>query len=153
MTNRVGMTRTIDSSSALATPVQYVKGVGPALALKLKKLQIFTVEDLFFLLPHRYEDRRRIVTISELRPGESGVVIGSVDSSGPIFMRGRGKSAYQVILKDKTGMLEAKWFRCNTQTMQRLYPVGAKVLMAGEVKQFRGLKQLLHPDCEILEGE
>lgn len=142
-----------NSENPLTTPIQYVKGVGPALALKLQRLQIFTVEDLFFHLPLRYEDRRKISTIAELRDGQSGVVVGEIDSSGPIFMRGRGKSVYQVILRDATGKLAGKWFRYNTEYMRRLFPSGAKLLMAGEVRQFRGLKQMLHPDCEILEKE
>lgn len=141
------------SDNPLATPIQYVKGVGPALALKLQRLRIFSVEDIFFHLPLRYEDRRKISTIAELRDGESGVVVGEIDSSGPIFMRGRGKSVYQVILRDATGKLVGKWFRYNTLYMRRGFPAGAKLLMAGEVRQFRGLKQILHPDCEILENE
>lgn len=121
--------------------------------MKLRRLQIFTVEDLFFHLPLRYEDRRKISTIAELRDGQSGVVVGEIDSSGPIFMRGRGKSVYQLILKDATGKLAGKWFRYNTVHMRRSFPPSAKLLMAGEVRQFRGLKQMLHPDCDILEKE
>ena len=40
-------------------PVTALRGVGEALAEKLQKLGIVTVQDLLFLLPLRYEDRTR----------------------------------------------------------------------------------------------
>lgn len=145
----------IDPKAApLSTLVQYVKGVGPSLASKLTKLRILTVEDLFFLLPHRYLDRRHVSTISQMQVGQEGIAIGTIDSSGPIFMGGRGKSAYQIIVRDETGTLAGKWFRYNSKYMRQLYPVGQKILIAGECRIFNGLKQMIHPDIEILgEGK
>ena len=37
--------------------VQYVKGVGPARAILLQKLNIYTLEDLITYYPRTYEDR------------------------------------------------------------------------------------------------
>ncbi|MDO8494190.1 MAG: hypothetical protein Q7S68_02510, partial [Deltaproteobacteria bacterium] len=62
--------------SPLSTPVQFVKGVGPALAQKLARLNVFTVEDLFFLLPHRYVDRRQIDPIAKVTIGKERTIIG-----------------------------------------------------------------------------
>src|SRR5262245_46111922 len=64
----------------LATPVQYVKGVGPRLAEMLAEKRISTVEDLLYYLPFRYEDRLNPRTIAELRPGETASVIAEVRS-------------------------------------------------------------------------
>ena len=44
----------------LATPVQYLKGVGPKRAGQLESLGLKTIEDLLYHLPFRYEDRREI---------------------------------------------------------------------------------------------
>ena len=48
--------------------VTQLSGVGPALAAKLGKLGLHTVEDLLFHLPNRYQDRTRLVPLSALKP-------------------------------------------------------------------------------------
>src|SRR5438067_9217851 len=62
-----------------ATPVQYVKGVGPRVALTLQKMGLCTVGDLLLHFPHRYEDRRHFRPLGQLRHGET------VCTSGTIF--------------------------------------------------------------------
>lgn len=44
----------------LDSDVKYVKGVGPKRADVLKKLDIYSIEDLFFYFPKKYQDRRVI---------------------------------------------------------------------------------------------
>src|SRR3974377_815768 len=73
----------------LATPVQYVKGIGPKLAEILATKGISTVEDLLYYLPFRYEDRLNPRRISELGAGEMASVIGEVRPSG-LFRTRRG---------------------------------------------------------------
>ena len=53
--------------------VRYVKGVGPKRAEKLKKLNIFTIEDLLYYVPREYDDRSKIKTIIECREGEKEI--------------------------------------------------------------------------------
>ena len=53
----------------LASPVQYVKGVGPQRAEALSREGVATLEDLLFHLPLRYEDRRKFSPIADLRAG------------------------------------------------------------------------------------
>ena len=62
----------------LHTEVQYVKGVGPRIAEWLHQKNIFTVEDLLYYLPFRYEDRLNPRGIGELKPGEMATVIAEV---------------------------------------------------------------------------
>ena len=137
----------------LATPVQYVKGVGPALAKKLARLNVFTVEDIFYLVPNRYIDRRKIDTIAELTPGKEKTVIGHVLGAGVYFLGKKGKQVYDVVIGDKTGKISAKWFHFRHQQMKNLFPVGRKVLLAGEVTQFKNKLQFFHPEVELLEGD
>ena len=61
----------------LQTGVQYVKGIGPKLAGLLEKREIRTVEDVLYLLPLRYEDRRELTPIARLRPGQTAVFCGN----------------------------------------------------------------------------
>ena len=50
--------------------VQYIKGVGPKRAAKLKKLNVYTVEDLFYFFPREYDDRTNFTLLSRCAKGE-----------------------------------------------------------------------------------
>src|SRR5436305_1527029 len=65
----------------LSTPVKYVKGVGPRIADVLAGKGIYTVGDLLYYLPFRYEDRLNPRGISELRPGEMATIVAEVRDS------------------------------------------------------------------------
>ncbi|HNX90731.1 MAG TPA: hypothetical protein PKG81_02615, partial [Candidatus Omnitrophota bacterium] len=41
-------------------PIRYIKGVGPKKALLFNKLGVENVQDLFYYLPRRYEDRTKL---------------------------------------------------------------------------------------------
>ena len=56
------------------TPIQFVKGVGPAKADALAKAGIRTVYDLLLYLPFRYEDRSRRLQIRDVQPGQEATV-------------------------------------------------------------------------------
>ena len=60
----------------LATPLMYLKGVGPARAEVLEAKGLRTVADLLSYAPFRYEDRRNVKPISRLAPGEVATVDG-----------------------------------------------------------------------------
>jgi hypothetical protein len=75
----------IQSVIALDTPIQFVKGVGPRVAEKLKERNILVVEDLLYHLPFRYEDRLNPRSMNELVPGEMASVIAEV--RGTVLLR------------------------------------------------------------------
>ena len=52
------------TAASLSSPLTALNGVGPALARKLERLDLYRVEDLLFLLPLRYEDRTSCVRSS-----------------------------------------------------------------------------------------
>ena len=51
----------------LTDPVSSLKGVGPTKAKQLAQLNIFTLEDLICHFPRDYEDRTRLLTVSQLQ--------------------------------------------------------------------------------------
>jgi ATP-dependent DNA helicase RecG len=61
--------------------VTELKGVGAALAEKLAKVGLETLQDLLFHLPLRYQDRTRVVPIGALRPGQDAVIEGVVSGA------------------------------------------------------------------------
>ena len=54
---------------APSNDLKSLRGVGPALAERLAKLNIERPIDLLFLLPQRYEDRTRLTPLGATVPG------------------------------------------------------------------------------------
>ena len=65
------MTR--EGADPLATPLQFLKGVGPRRAADLERAGLLTLEDLLYRFPLRYEDRSRLQPIASLKPGQTAV--------------------------------------------------------------------------------
>jgi len=143
-----------DRQHPLATPVQYVKGVGPALAAKLARMGILTVGDLLAVTPTRYLDRRQILGISELAPGKDRTVVGEIARSGIAFMGKRRKRIYEIIVDDGTGKVSAKFFNFHQRYFEQKFKLRTKLILSGEVSSFINHMQFIHPEIEILgEGE
>ena len=75
-------------------PVRYVKGVGPARAEILNRLELETVEDLLYHCPRRYEDRSKFKPISQVKIGEYGTVKGEILTLGG-HRTGKGESIFK----------------------------------------------------------
>ena len=137
----------------LSDPVQYVKGVGPAIAKRLEHLHVFTVEDLLYLLPARYIDRRRLSPIGQVEEGKERVVIGLITRAGVTFLGKKQKRIFEAVVEDASGQIILRWFHFHLPSLtQQLYP-GATVLFAGEVVRFGPTLQMIHPELELLDQE
>jgi ATP-dependent DNA helicase RecG len=134
---------------SLETPIRYLKGVGPKRANLFKKLGVETVEDLLYLAPRRYIDRRFIKSIREIRAGEEATVFGEVLTKG--LKKVKDKKIFTVVLYDGNDWMELTWF--NLPLMEKYFKKGDKVIASGKVTYFRGVKQIAHPEVEILEDD
>ena len=92
----------------LETEVQYVKGVGTKLAQVLSKLNIYTLGDLLFHLPRRYEDRRHFRKIAHARAGEAITVSGKLVTVDNVKVR--NLTLTKAYLDDGSGVLELVWY-------------------------------------------
>jgi len=136
----------------LASPVQFVKGVGPQRAEALAREGVSTLEDLLFHLPMRYEDRTALARIADLRPGMKVAVAGTIAVAG--LRRARRLTLYEVRLEDGTGRLKALWF--NQPFLKDTLPRGAQVVLYGTVEpDAYGSRQLMmsSPQYEKVESE
>jgi len=137
-------------------PVRYVKGVGPARAEILARLDIATVEDLLYHFPRRYEDRSHFNPINKVKVGEYATIKGEVLTSG--LRRGRGLALFKMAVGDESGVIYAVWF--NQPYMQKVFKSGDKVVLYGKVQPQRLGKverykdvQITNPEFEIIKGE
>lgn len=140
----------VNYTEGLATPVRYLKGVGEVRAEQLQRLEIETVGDLLLTLPRRYDDRRRFQKMSSLQGGETTTVMGTVVSGG--FVRPRfGKSFYEAILKDDSGMVRCRWF--NAQYLADQLKVGDSLVVFGKVSRYKGQPVFVHPEFEMAKDD
>ncbi|HUG04364.1 MAG TPA: ATP-dependent DNA helicase RecG [Steroidobacteraceae bacterium] len=119
-----------------------LKGVGPALAARLARLDIENVADLLFLLPNRYEDRTRLVPIGSLRPGERAAVEGAIELAEVVF---RGRRSLLVRLSDGTGFLTLRFFHFSGAQQQQLVR-GARLRCFGEIRRGKHGPEIVHPE-------
>ncbi|MBX9763250.1 MAG: ATP-dependent DNA helicase RecG [Pseudomonadaceae bacterium] len=135
--------------SELATvPVTALKGVGAALAEKLAKVGLETLQDVLFHLPLRYQDRTRIVPIGALRPGQDAVVEGIV--AGADVVMGRRRSLL-VRLQDGSGTLSLRFYHFS-QAQKEGLKRGTQVRCYGEVRPGSSGLEIYHPEYRALSG-
>jgi ATP-dependent DNA helicase RecG len=139
----------------LYTPLQFVKGIGPARAEMLAGKGLNTVADLLYYAPFRYEDRRNVKPISQLAPGEKAVVFAQVTQGKLAGYRRRSLGLFEVTLRDESGAtLLARWFH-GERYAENLLP-GVSVSLFGKVELDRGRSGALlmvQPELEIIRDE
>jgi len=134
----------------LSTPLDQIRGVGPRIAQQLARMGIRTTEDALYTLPFRYEDRRHLRRIAELRPGQREVFWGEVLAAGEARTTRNRKKIYEVVVSDGSGQAVLKWFHYRRDWMKQRFAPGNRLLVTGEVKHFAGLREIHHPDVEPL---
>lgn len=145
---KIGMSPSSKSpSEQLATPVQYLKGVGPDRALLLEKLNLRTARDILFFFPRDYEDMSQVCDIADLQEGVSVSICATVEEV-ELRNTGVGRSLLGVLLRQGTEYLRALWF--NQPHMRERFRVGQRVLVAGEPKLSALRWEMTHPKVEFL---
>lgn len=131
------------------TPIEYVKGIGPRRAERLKKeLGFFTVLDLFEYYPFRYEDRSRFYKISELTAESEKVqLIGEIRN---LNVTGHGRQKRMTaVFRDETSAISLVWFKGIDYFKKNITP-GVKYVLFGKPSNFKGTLNFVHPELEPL---
>ena len=133
------------------TELRYLKGVGPRRAEKLAEVGFATVEDLLYVFPFRYEDRRSFATIADLQTGALRTIEVSVVSSKLIRTRRRNFTILEADVEDASGQVRAVWY--NRRYLESAFTVGRRVVLFGKTVVKRGRTVLENPDYEFLDEE
>ncbi|RDS82932.1 ATP-dependent DNA helicase RecG [Dyella monticola] len=142
------LTATRDDPGKL--PVSALVGVGPALVEALARLGLHSVQDLWFHLPLRYEDRTHLTPLADLRPGMRAQVVGTVEAVEKGF---RYRPQLKVAIGD--GVMETlllRFFHFNRAQAEQLR-VGIRLLCYGEVRQGSGSLEMVHPQYRRLADD
>jgi ATP-dependent DNA helicase RecG len=129
-------------------PVTSLKGVGPKLAEKLKRLGLYTVQDVLFHLPLRYQDRTRVLPMGGLRPGMEAVVEGEIELADVVF---RGRRSLICRVSDGTGHLHLRFFYFSAAQQANLAR-GRRLRLFGEVRFGPAGLEMIHPEYEFTDG-
>ncbi|HUM45588.1 MAG TPA: ATP-dependent DNA helicase RecG [Chitinophagales bacterium] len=135
----------------LASPIEYLKGVGPQRADLLKKeLNIFTFGDLLHHFSFRYIDRTSFYKINQLTPNTQYVqIIGKVMEKN-VVGENKGKR-FVAYFADDTGEMELIWFQ-GLRWAEKTVEIGKKYVVFGKPGIFRGEYSIVHPDITPFEA-
>lgn len=132
----------------LATPIEYLKGVGPQRgALLRSELNIATYQDLLLHFPFRYVDRSRFHTVRELSEDMPQAQLRGV--LGPLRTLGEKQGRrLTATLTDKTGSVELVWFK-GARWLQLSLKPGQEYILFGKPSVFNGRINFAHPELEL----
>jgi ATP-dependent DNA helicase RecG len=131
----------------LASPIEYLKGVGPQRAILLRKeLGIDTFRDLLELFPYRHIDKSQLANISDISQDTEFIQVAGYLNTLQVLGEGRSKRLVTTI-KDSTGSLQLIWFQGISWMEKNLNP-GFRYRAYGRVGFYNGEPQITHPELE-----
>lgn len=134
----------------LETSVRYVPHIGPVMATRLTNLDIFTVQDLLYHVPFRYDDFSVVSKIAGVRAGDVVTINATIQSFKNIFTK-TGKRLQEAKVSDDTGALTVIWF--NQTYLVKLLTPGTRVHLSGKIDWFGSKIVMVSPQYEIMSGE
>jgi ATP-dependent DNA helicase RecG len=132
------------------SPIDTLAGVGPKLKPLYERLVGVReggarVIDLLFHLPSTVLDRRFRPKLSEAPTDTIVTVEVRVVAHRPP-PPGRSRAPYRVLTEDETGDLTLVFFNATRQRLEKILPVGEKVVVSGRIELWDGMRQMTHPD-------
>lgn len=136
-------------NNLLQTPIEYLKGVGPARGdLFRKELGIHKYQDLLNLYPNRYIDRTRYYRINELQAANAEVqIVGKIINIKTVEQK-RGKRLVATFVDD-TGRMELVWFQGQKYIRESLQ-LNTPIVIFGKCTSFNNMFNMAHPEIELL---
>ena len=132
-------------NALLATPIAYLKGVGPQKAQTLQEeLGIYTFQDLLFHFPYRYQDRSSFHEIAHIRAEDQYVQLKGRLTHISEIGTGRHKKL-QARFTDGSGTIDLVWFQ-GFQWIKGNLNVQDEFIVFGKPKFFQNNWNIPHPE-------
>ncbi len=140
-----------EEPAALDASVKVLPSVGPKHAQTLGHLGLYTLRDMLYYFPRRYDDYSQLKPINRLWYGEVVTVIGSVQSVTTRQARSGQVQVVEALVSDGTGALRATWF--NQPWVAKRLHNGMQVALSGKIDQYLGRLVINNPELEPLEQQ
>lgn len=134
----------------MTTDLRYIKNIGPKRERHLEKLGVFTIADLLYHFPRRYEDRSNLKKFYQLQDGETETIQGTVLGCQEISPR-RGLNILKAALHDGLSMGYAVWF--NQPYLKRQLAQGKELIVSGRAEKKYGAIQIMVSDYEVVDAD
>ena len=131
--------------AVLEDPLKKVLGDRTAEALT-KSFGMKTVEDLLRHYPRRYVTRGEMSDISKLIEGDEVTILAEVKAVK--IRRANGRVILDVHVGDGSDTMSLTFF--NQAWREKELKVGVTGMFAGKVGSFKGVRQLSHPDYQLI---
>ena len=135
-------------SLTLQSPLQYLKGVGPARAEALAELGVHTVRQLLEYYPRDWVFMPEPIPIAQMQAGQKVCLAGLIESTD--YQPYRRKPIFEAMLADGTGYCRILWFH-GGYLVNQLEP-GKYILVHGTVSRYKHMLQVANPKFIILEN-
>lgn len=119
----------------LDTPVEKIRSIGRSKQAIFNNLGIYTLKDLLTDYPRRWEDRRHVQKIADLRPGAFEQIKAVVAEAKTIVTTNR-KRLLEVEVLDESGSLKLVWF--NQPYLSTKLRPGVHIVAFGKAEYDRG---------------
>ena len=127
------------------TPIDQIYGVGEIYAKRLKKLNLFTVKDLLYHKPARYEDWSLISPINQIQAGEKITIQGQITNFQTVITRNH-KHIQIATITDQTASLKIVWY--NQKYLLNVIKPGQWYNLAGKADLYNHELSLVSPEFE-----
>lgn len=114
--------------------------------LALKKIGLFTIEDLVFYFPVRYGDTSKAKTIGNIVSGEKTTIYGKIKNLKTDKAFRTNLPMGRAVIEDSTGSISVVWF--NQPYLAKMIPEGSLVMAEGKVTEKNGKLSMSNPRIE-----
>ncbi|MDO8529414.1 MAG: ATP-dependent DNA helicase RecG, partial [bacterium] len=131
----------------LETQLKNIPKIGPKYAKNLEKMEIFTIRDLFFHFPFRYDDFSAIYPIAEIAAGQTVTLRGVVDKIKTNRTWKKKMYITEAMVSDETGTVKAIWF--NQPYIEDTLKEGKNIRLSGKVSADSSGLSFSNPSWEM----
>lgn len=124
--------------------VSILPGVGPKSVKLYEKLTGGSkILDLLFHKPIDVLERKEVESIAEAPENHLVQLKVRVDKHAPAPRRSQ---PYRIRCMDGSGFMDLVFFNAHQAYLEKQFPIGEQVIIAGKIENFRSLKQIIHPE-------
>jgi ATP-dependent DNA helicase RecG len=131
-------------------PISVLKGAGPRVCTTLGARGLHSLQDLWFHLPLRYEDRTRQTPVAQLVPGVAALVDGVVEAVERSF---RFRPQLRVAIRDAAGdTLVLRFIHFRGAQVTQFAP-GRRLAVYGAPRAGQFSLEMVHPSYRFLSAD